>query len=410
MDGAQASAKAPPLALFLLLYAPFGVSSGYVTVTLAFLLGAHGISATAVGALVALSILPQSWKVIWAPIVDATLSARAWYLIGAVATGLTLLALTLLPLTPSAMGWISVLIVASSVASTFTSMSAEVFLAHLEPKLQGRAGGWAQAGNFAGVGLGGSLALVLVERLPPAWISGVVLFVLCVACAAVLPWFHEGAASHRRPNLARTFLAVGRDVWDTSRTRAGLLVIVLMLLPLGSGGAQALLNSTASGEWRVGADLAATVGGLGVGLISIPAALAGGYLCDLMDRRACYCLMGCAVVPILVAAVFMPRTPFWWTVLSLAYGAAIAAAYSAYMGVVIEVIGKGAAATKFNLMASVSNVPITVMPLVDGVFHDKGGSNLMFYGESALSIAAAVLFALLVRATRPAAQAIVQAA
>jgi hypothetical protein len=69
--------------------------------------------------------------------------------------------------------------------------------------------------------------------------------------------------------------------------------------------------------------------------------------------------------------------------------------------VVLEVIGRGAAATKFNLMASVSNVPIAVMPLVDGTLHDQHGSNAMFYGEAALSVAAAVLFGLLVLAWRP---------
>ena len=39
------------------------------------------------------------------------------------------------------------------------------------------------------------------------------------------------------------------------------------------------------------------------------------------------------------------------------------AGYAAYSAVVLEVIGRGAAATKFNLMASVANVPVTFMPV-----------------------------------------------
>jgi MFS transporter, PAT family, beta-lactamase induction signal transducer AmpG len=67
--------------------------------------------------------------------------------------------------------------------------------------------------------------------------------------------------------------------------------------------------------------------------------------------------------------------------------------------VVLEVIGRGAAATKFNLMASVANVPVTFMPVVDGVLHDRHGTNAMFYGEAALSVAAAVLFGVVVVAS-----------
>ena len=38
-------------------------------------------------------IWPQTWKMIWAPLVDTLLNARQWYVIGALSTGLTILAL-----------------------------------------------------------------------------------------------------------------------------------------------------------------------------------------------------------------------------------------------------------------------------------------------------------------------------
>jgi hypothetical protein len=40
------------------------------------------------------------------------------------------------------------------------------------------------------------------------------------------------------------------------------------------------------------------------------------------------------------------------------------------------------------------------MPIVDGFLHDRAGTNAMFFGESALSIASAMMFALLVLAIR----------
>jgi hypothetical protein len=137
------------------------------------------------------------------------------------------------------------------------------------------------------------------------------------------------------------------------------------------------------------------------GLVSGLAALAAGYLCDVMNRWLAYCLFGSLIAVLLVATAFLPRTPEVWMASSLTYNALVAACYSAYSAVVLEVIGRGAAATKFNLMASVSNVPITIMPLVDGTLHDRHGTNAMFYGEAVLSVAAALLFGLLVLAWRP---------
>jgi PAT family beta-lactamase induction signal transducer AmpG len=69
--------------------------------------------------------------------------------------------------------------------------------------------------------------------------------------------------------------------------------------------------------------------------------------------------------------------------------------------VVLEAIGKGAAATKFNLLAAASNVPIAAMTDVDGLFHDRYGTSAMLYGEAAVALLAIAGFALLARTTQP---------
>ncbi len=50
--------------LFLPLFAPFGISSGYVTVTLGFLLGKAGLPVLTIAGLIALSVWPQTWKIL----------------------------------------------------------------------------------------------------------------------------------------------------------------------------------------------------------------------------------------------------------------------------------------------------------------------------------------------------------
>jgi MFS family permease len=395
--GEGAAGKHPHPWVFLALVTPVGVSTGYVSVTLAFVLAAKGMTVAAIGALYALSVLPQTWKVLWAPLVDTTLSPKVWFLLGAVGVGLTILAMSAIPQPAAAVPLLSALVIASSIASSLCYMTSDSFLAHFDSQQQGRASGWAQAGNFAGTGVGGGIGLYLAQHVHAQWVSGAGLMLLCLACGAVLPLIPK-TPRLVRPSVVATFMAVLREVWAVIRSRAGFLVIILMMLPIGSGGLQQIWNS-AAGEWKVSADTVALTGGVITGVASGAAALLGGYVCDVIDRRTTYCLFGVLIAVELVIVAHLPRTPAVWIGASVLYNALVAACYSAYSAVVLEVIGRGAAATKFNLMASVANVPVTFMPIVDGVLHDKHGTNAMFYGEAALSVAAAVVFGAIVLAS-----------
>jgi MFS family permease len=390
------TARHPHPWVFLALVLPFGASTGYVTVTLAFMLAAKGVTVAAIGALVAASTLPQTWKVLWAPLADTTLTPKRWYMIGALGVGLSILAMSLIGRPSAAMPVLTALVMLSSIASSFCGMTADSFLAHFDAQQQGRASGWAQAGNFAGQGVGGGIALYLAQHVQAQWVSGAGLGVLCMACAAVLPLV-PAVPRLARPSIAATFVEVFREVWAVVRSRAGLLVIILMLLPIGSGGLGTW--SSFANEYKVSGDTVALTGGLIAGVVSAVAALFGGYVCDAMDRRTAYCLFGLLIAVEVVITAWLPRTVGVWIGASVLYQALLGASYAAYSAVVLEVIGRGAAATKFNLMASAGNVPVTYMPVVDGVLHDQYGTNAMFYGEAGLCVAAAVLFGLLVIAS-----------
>jgi len=72
--------------------------------------------------------------------------------------------------------------------------------------------------------------------------------------------------------------------------------------------------------------------------------------------------------------------------------------YAAFSSFVLEAIGKGAAATKYNALASLSNVPIYYMTRIDGWSNDRWGSNKMFFLESGIAVTAAGVFMLLAKA------------
>jgi PAT family beta-lactamase induction signal transducer AmpG len=392
--------RGPHPALYMVLYLPFGVSAGYVTVTLSWLLSHAGASVTGIAALVGVSILPNTWKVLWAPLIDTTLSAKSWFMIGVTGLAAGLAGIALLPLRTEFLAVFSWLVLAGSFLGTLTSMAVARFMAIDTPDQEkGQAGGWSQAGNLGGVGLGGGAGLWLAQHTGHPWISGAVLAAVCMVSALPLVWIKEA----RRVAGGRTYLATlaetGRDVLTLVRTRIGLLACFIMLLPIGSGGLQQLWAAIAK-DWGAGADEVALVGGLLSGLVSIPGCIAGGYLADRMDRKRAYGLFGIALALVAVGMALAPRTPIAFLGFACLYNFIVGFCYGAYSAVTLEAIGKGAAATKFNLISSISNVPILLVTLVDGWAETRFGATGMLWTEAGMGVAAVAFYGMVAIATR----------
>jgi PAT family beta-lactamase induction signal transducer AmpG len=379
--------------------APFGISNGYVTVTLAFQLGRAGLSTLEITTIIAATLWVQTWKVLWAPVIDTVGNPKLWYGLGATLTGLTLLAMAALPATAAEVPAITVLALLSSAASTLVSMSSEIFMAQGVPaQMRGRASGWAQAGNVGGSGVGGGLGLLIAEHFSEQWVSGAVLAAICFACWGCVRYVPAARRTREAPSYLDELKGVARDVWDVARSRVGYLTLVLMVAPIASGGVP---WPAIAGEWGAGADLVALVNGVVGGLASAAGALVGGYVCDRMSPRRAYCLFGLGAGAVAVVMAWWARTPAAFIVFTLGYNAVIGCGFAAYSALVLEAIGQRSAATNFNLMSALANVPIAVMTNFDGWVHDRFGTKAMLYGELAMPAIAIAAFALLVLATRP---------
>jgi len=394
-------AAASPSLVFLALFAPFGISGGYVGVTLAFLLGRAGLSTLEITTIIAGTLWVQTWKVLWAPVIDTVGNPKLWYGVGAAAVGATILAMSVLPANARGVAAITTLALLSSAASTLVSMSSEIFMAQsVPPEMRGRAGGWSQAGNLGGNGVGGGLGLVLAEHVAQPWVSGAVLALICLACWGCVRFVPPARRTHvAAPSYLAQLQGVVRDVWEVARSRAGYLALILMALPIASGAAP---WSAIAGEWGAGADLVAIVNGVGGGLASAAGALVGGYICDRMSTYRAYCAFGLVVGAIAVVMAWCPRTPATFVVFTLAYNAVVGCGFAAYVAIVLQAIGQRSAATNFNLMAALANVPLAIMTSFDGWVHDRFGTDAMLYGELALPAVTIAAFAVFVVATRPA--------
>jgi MFS family permease len=386
--------------VYSILYLPFGLGSGYVTVTLAWLLSHAGASTEAIAALASMSILPNTWKALWAPIVDTTLSAKAWFLIGAVGQAAAIAATAALPFAVGRLPAFDALVFLTSLFGTLTGIAVDRFMAFDTPEAaKGLAGGWSQAGNLGGAGLGGGAALWLAQHTGQPWLGGAVLVPASLVCALPL----LGLAEPGRMRAARGYLGVlvevGRDVLTLVKTRIGLLACFIMLLPIGSGGAAQLWAAIAK-DWGANADEVALVGGLLSGLVSIPGCVIGGMIADRIDRKLAYAIFGLTLCLAAVAMAVGPRTPLAFVALASLYNAVVGFSYGAYSAVTLEAIGKGAAGSKFNLVASLSNVPIMAVTLVDGWVQTRWGSGAMLMVEAGLGAAGVGVYAATTLATR----------
>ena len=393
------SSTAHPV-LFLILFLPMGITNGYVVVTLGYLLTHAGISVAAVAGLVAVSLFPQTWKFLWAPIVDTTLTNKSWFLISAIVTGALMIGTAVVPQSSANLWLIEALVLGFNVTSTFNMMAADSLMAHATaPKDKGRAGGWSQAGNLGGTGLGGGAGLWLAQHVDAQWISGTALGMACVVSSLAVLWLHEPPAEHRATHYLQSLKNVGRDVWSIIRLRTGFLALVLMCLPIGTGAAQNLWAAVA-GDWHASADTVALVNGALGGVISMVGCVVGGYICDAMDRKMAFNIFGLLLGLCALAMAIAPRTEMMFVVFTIAYAFVTGFSYAAFGAVVLEAIGKGAAATKYNVLAGIANAPIAYLTLIDGWAQTKWGATGLLTADALGAVIGVGVFIVIALATR----------
>jgi PAT family beta-lactamase induction signal transducer AmpG len=397
--------------LFLVLFVPFGAVPGFLTVALAYELSRKGISTSDIAVVVGLSYVSLILKWLWAPLVDTLLTRKIWYVGSTLVCGLGLwLAGRCAMGEHPSLPWISAALTVSNFAATLLAMAVESLMAASVPDSQrGRAGGWSQAGNLGGQGIGGGLSLWLIQNQGFSdAASGGALGLLCVLCCLALFWVddsrpllkvegHVEAAGHL--GFQGNVRAIARDLWDLLRSRIGILALLICLLPIGSGAAQNLWSPIAS-EWHASADVVAFVTGAMSGVISAFGCLAGGWLCDRMDRKTAYCTFGFLLAVTAVGMALCPRSASQYIFWTSAYAFVVGLSYAAYCAVVLEAIGRTAAATKFSFLSSLANAPIMVMTFVDGAAQARWGTHGMLWTEAWCGVAGIVLFVSVAAGTR----------
>jgi MFS family permease len=398
--------------VFLLLVSPFGAASGFLGVTIVYLLGRSGVDPVTIAVLTGLSFLPHTFKFLYAPLVDLTLKRKQWYVMACITSALGIALLGMVPATEAGLPWLRILVVVGNVATAFLSMAVESLMAYnTAPGELGRTAGWFQAGNLGGSGLGGGLALVIAENTTLAWLPGVVLAAACLLAGLAI--FYTTEPEPHLPQLAdevpgagttsnpvwRAIRRVFLDLWQVASSRMGYLGLLICFLPIGSGAAGSLFPLFAT-EWGASAgDVAATSGALS-GLLAAFGCMVGGHFCDRMDRKLAYAVFGLIMSACAVLMAWAPHTLTMYYVFVLSYGFISGLCFASFTAVTLEAIGKGAAATKYSIFASLSNTPIAYMGILNSHFYESSGSNAGLYSDAGMGVAGVLFFLLLTVASR----------
>jgi MFS family permease len=374
---------------FLFLVLPYGISGGFVAVTLPFALTRAGLPVATSASIVAVGLSANVWRFVWGPVADLTFTLHRWYAIGVAAGAATLLLLSIMPLRANAILLTTVFV--SQVAATLVVLPVGGLMAHTVPgEAKGRAGGWYQAGNLGGLGVGGGAGVWLTDHYSIG-IAGAALSLAMVTPLAALH-FVPPVRPLAGERFSEKMKEIGRDFREMVSSPAVLVTLVLLASPIGIGGASNLWSAVAP-DWRASPNTVALMTGALGGLVSAAGCVAGGFIADRLGRWWAFFGAGTLMALVAIVMAVTPRTPAAYGAGVLSYAFSLGLANGGFSAIVLHVIGRGAASAKYAILSSLGNVPFVYMTAFDGWMHDRSGAVGMLTAEAMVG-AACIVFGL----------------
>jgi len=366
------------LAVLCLLYLAQGLPYGFVTVTLAAHLAAGGADVASVGGVIAMALVPWSFKWAWGPLVDSGRLAalgrrRPWIMLAQALMIATAAALAVVPEGDVAvLGWMVL------VHNVFVGLQDVAVDALAVDQLAGRdrerASGLMYGASYLGTFLGGAGLGVITARsgLPTAIavltaaqavILGVVIAVReRPGDAMLVPWRRPAAGPTVAPatmsplSMART-LAGAMTAPAALRAATAAFLVKLMPAALAVLMTVHLVDALGWSQER----FATVTGGVGV-LLGFVASVAGGWLAGRLGPRttalAANALLGAAWIAFSFAAAFWSRNEpvLAWVVADTACQAVMTVSLFA---VFMRVASPAVAATQFTASMAIMNLATT---------------------------------------------------
>jgi MFS transporter, PAT family, beta-lactamase induction signal transducer AmpG len=358
--------RAPAPWLFALMSVPHAVITGGVSGTLlSFLLRQQGVALHAIANQRALLLLPGSLFFLWSPVTDFLLRRKTWLLLSTAASALTVM--IALDTSNYASRSVVALLWTSSCLILLASASMGGLVALLmRPEQKTRVGCFLQAGNLAGVAFSGGGLLLLAAHVSKLTL-GLAAAALTFIPALPVLWFDEGPVARRGKAFGEEMVVMGREFKKTFLRLSALPAVLLLVSPLGSGGAIGILSSIAR-DYGVSGNQVAWTNGLVGGVLTFAGAIAMAWMPAHFDIRMAYAVTGLVNAGVLGVFCFGTPQPWMYIVGSGLFLFTVGACWAMYSALVLKIVGAPgrSGGGRYAMGVSLANLPVAYMAALDG--------------------------------------------
>jgi MFS transporter, PAT family, beta-lactamase induction signal transducer AmpG len=345
---------------------PHAVVTGGVTGSLvSYLLREQGVSPHSIASQRALLLLPGSLFFLWSPVTDFLLRRRTWFLASSVAAALAVM-LALEMKSYASRSAVTLLWIASCLILLGSAALGGLVASLMRQDQKTRVGCFLQAGNLAGGALSGGGLLLLASHVSKLTL-GVAAAAITLVPASLALLLHEPAVVKRSKNFAAEMLLMGREFKKTFLRLSALPAVLLLMSPLGSGGAIGILSSIAK-DYGVSANQVAWTNGLIGGLLTCAGAIGMAMMPPRFDIRMVYAITGLVNAAVLGVFCFGTPRPWMYMVGSALFLFTVGACWAMYSALVLKIVGAPgrSGCGRYAMGVSLANLPVAYMAALDG--------------------------------------------
>ena len=265
------------------------VTGGVSGTLLSFLLRQQGVAPHAIANQRALLLLPATLFFLWSPVTDFLLRRKTWLLLATAASALTVM-LALEAKSYASKSAVTLLWTSSCLILLASAAMGGLVALLMRQDQKTRVGCFLQAGNLAGGAFSGGGLLLLAAHVSKPTL-GLAAATLTFVPALPVLFFDEPPVAKRGKSFAEEMLVMGREFKKTFLRFSALPAVLLLVSPLGSGGAIGILSSIAK-DYGVSGNQVAWTNGLMGGVLTFAGAIAMALMPAHFDIRMAYAVTG----------------------------------------------------------------------------------------------------------------------
>lgn len=378
---------------------PFGLSLGFMSTALPFLLTRQGVSVGRVAGIVATVVLPTVWAFLFKPLLDSGLK-RSTYCLILTATASLGMGVGVTMLTPAHLTIAVPALLVATFSMVLYTGSANGWMSQVTGDHErGIVAGWQNVANLGGGALGsGAVMSLLTHSILSQRSAGVLMAALVWLGASPLLFFPK--APEPKFRMAEVFSKTLREIGRAVRRRECLVGFALLLSPAAGTAAQNLQSGLGK-DFHSSESVVIWVTGIGSAIVCSIGALVGGKLADRFPRGYVYLFSGLGTAATAIATAVLPRTPAVFIVSTLLYNLIIGSIYASYNALGLELTGDSpVASTQLGLFAASINTNVNYMTRADGLGYRKAGVTGLYLVDGLASVTAIVPLLFLVRSER----------